>query len=101
MILTGRRVPAAEGQSLGFVNEVVPQGEALEAAKRWAALILECSPLAIRASKQAVHAGLDEESLAKAIGTMYSAQARNRDSQDFIEGPRAFAEKRKPNWRNM
>jgi crotonobetainyl-CoA hydratase len=101
MILTGRRVPAAEGLSLGFVNEVVPQGQALEAAKRWAALILECSPLAIRASKQAVYAGLDEESLAKAIGTMYPAQERNRDSQDYIEGPKAFAEKRKPNWRNM
>lgn len=101
MILTGRRVPAAEGLSLGFVNEVVPQGQALEAAKRWAALILECSPLAIRASKQAVYAGLDEVTLATAIGTMYPAQARNRDSQDFIEGPRAFAEKRKPDWRNM
>jgi len=101
MILTGRRVPAAEGLKLGFVNEVVPQGQALEAAKRWAALILECSPLAIRASKQAVYAGLGEENLATAIGTMYPAQARNRDSQDYIEGPKAFAEKRKPNWRNM
>jgi crotonobetainyl-CoA hydratase len=101
MILTGRRVSAAEGLQLGFVNEVVPQGEALEAAKRWAALIQECSPLAVRASKQAVYAGLDEESLATAIGTMYRAQARNRDSQDYIEGPKAFAEKRKPHWRNM
>jgi crotonobetainyl-CoA hydratase len=101
MILTGRRVTAAEGLKLGFVNEVVPQGQALEAAQRWAALILECSPLAIRASKQAVYAGLGEENLAIAIGTMYPAQARNRDSQDYIEGPKAFAEKRKPNWRNM
>ena len=101
MILTGRRVPAAEGLKLGFVNEVVAQGASLDAAKRWAALILECSPLAIRASKQAVYAGLDEASLAQAIGTMYPAQARNRDSQDYIEGPKAFAEKRKPNWRNM
>src|SRR5450755_3295367 len=49
MILTGRRVPAAEAAQLGFVNEVVPQGQALAAAKRWAALILECSPLAVRA----------------------------------------------------
>src|SRR5207302_2497892 len=52
MILTGRRVSAAEGKELGFVNEVVPQGEALAAAKRWASHILECSPIAIRASKQ-------------------------------------------------
>jgi len=100
MILTGRRVGAAEGKALGFVNEVVPQGEALAAAKRWAALILECSPLAVRASKQCVYAGLDEPTLQKAIGTMYPAQQRNRDSQDFIEGPKAFAEKRKPNWQN-
>jgi crotonobetainyl-CoA hydratase len=100
MILTGRRVSAAEGKALGFVNEVVPQGQALEGAKRWAAMILECSPLAVRASKQCVYAGLDEPTLRKAIGTMYPAQQRNRDSQDFIEGPRAFAEKRKPNWQN-
>ena len=100
MILTGRRVPAAEGKALGFVNEVVPEGQALEAAKRWAAMILECSPLAVRASKQCVHAGLDAPTLAQAITTMYPAQQRNRDSEDFIEGPRAFAEKRRPVWRN-
>src|SRR3546814_12190604 len=54
MILTGRRVPAQEGKELGFVNEVVPAGQALEGAKRWAKLILECSPMSVRASKQAV-----------------------------------------------
>ena len=100
MILTGRRVGAEEGKTLGFVNEVVPQGQALEAAKRWAALILECSPLAVRASKQCVYAGMDEPTLRQAITTMYPAQQRNRDSQDYIEGPKAFAEKRKPNWQN-
>src|SRR3546814_501275 len=41
MILTGRRVDAAEGKELGFVNEVVPAAELLDAAKRWAALIME------------------------------------------------------------
>lgn len=100
MILTGRRVSAQEGKTLGFVNEVVPQGQALEAAKRWAAQILECSPLAVRASKQCVYAGMDEPTLRQAITTMYPAQQRNRDSQDYIEGPKAFAEKRKPNWQN-
>ena len=100
MILTGRRVPAAEGQALGFVNEVVPQGQALVAAKRWAAMILECSPMSIRASKQAAYRGLDAPSLAEAMHTSYPAQAANMKSEDWIEGPRAFAEKRKPNWRN-
>ena len=100
MILTGRRVPAAEGKTLGFVNEVVPVGQALEGAKRWAALILECSPMAVRASKQAVYRGLDAADLAAALETVYPAQQANIASQDYIEGPRAFAEKRKPDWRN-
>jgi enoyl-CoA hydratase/carnithine racemase len=100
MILTGRRVPAAEGKALGFVNEVVPAGEALAGAKRWAALILECSPMAVRASKQAVYRGLDAADLSTALETVYPAQQANMASQDYIEGPRAFAEKRKPDWRN-
>jgi crotonobetainyl-CoA hydratase len=85
---------------LGFVTEVVPEGEALNAAKRWAQSILECSPMAIRASKQAAYRGLDEPTLEQAVRTIYPAQQANIDSQDYIEGPRAFAEKRKPNWQN-
>ena len=100
MILTGRRVPAREGYELGFVTEVVPEGQALAAAKRWAGLILECSPKAVRASKQAAYRGLDEPTLAQAMGTVYPAQRENAESQDYIEGPKAFAEKRKPNWQN-
>ncbi|MCC6720462.1 MAG: enoyl-CoA hydratase/isomerase family protein [Acetobacteraceae bacterium] len=100
MILTGRRVPAREGKELGFVTEVVPEGEALAAAKRWAALILECSPMAIRASKQSVYRGLDEPSLGDALAARYPAQEANMKSADWIEGPRAFADKRKPNWQN-
>src|SRR3984893_9294803 len=100
MILTGRRVSALEGKEVGFVNEVVPEGQALEAAKRWAALILECSPMAIRASKQSSYRGLDEPKLEQAMRTVYPAQQENSESQDYIEGPKAFAEKRKPNWLN-
>jgi crotonobetainyl-CoA hydratase len=100
MILTGRRVGAAEGKELGFVTEVVPAGQALAGAKRWAGMILECSPMAIRASKLAVYAGMAEKSLEAAMTTIYPAQQANLASQDYIEGPRAFAEKRKPNWQN-
>ena len=101
MILTGRRVPAAEGQALGFVNEVVPAGEALAGAKRWAASILECGPMSIRASKDAVQRGLAEPSLEAAIKgqNRYPAVAALYKSEDFIEGPRAFAEKRAPAWK--
>jgi crotonobetainyl-CoA hydratase len=79
----------------------VPEGQALAAAKRWAAMILECSPKAVRASKQASYCGFDEPTLEQAMRTIYPAQRENLESQDYIEGPRAFAEKRKPNWRNQ
>ena len=95
-----RRNPLAEGKDLGFINEVVPEGQALEAAKRWAAQILECSPMAIRASKQSVYRSLDEPTLQAAMTTTYPAVKANLESQDYIEGPRAFAERRKPNWQN-
>mgnify|MGYP003333904738 CR=1 FL=1 len=84
----------------GIGNEVVPEGQALEAAIRWAGMILECSPKAVRASKQASYMGLDEQKLETAMRTVYPAQQENIESQDYIEGPKAFAEKRKPNWQN-
>jgi enoyl-CoA hydratase/carnithine racemase len=98
MILTGRRVGAAEGQTLGFVNEVVPQAKLLDAAKRWAGLICECAPLSIRASKDVVYRGLDIASLADAMAQPYDSVRTMVTSADFVEGPKAFAEKRPPNW---
>jgi enoyl-CoA hydratase/carnithine racemase len=73
--------------------------EALAGAKRWAAQILECSPLSIRASKQAVYRGLDAPTLEEAIRTVWPAVQTMRDSEDFVEGPKAFSEKRPPNWK--
>lgn len=101
MILTGRRVPAAEGERLGFVNAVAPAGHAIAEAKRWAGLILECGPMSIRASKEAVRMGLAERSVQDAVATQarYPAVAALFASEDFIEGPRAFSEKRPPVWK--
>ena len=101
MILTGRRVPAAEGAALGFVNEVVAPADLMAAARRWATLICECSPMSIRASKEAVLRGLDEPSLEAAIKGQgrYPAVAALFRSEDLKEGPRAFAEKRAPVWK--
>lgn len=99
MLLTGRRVDAREGQRLGFVNEVVPHAECLPAARRWAAQILECAPLSVRASKQAALAGLDAGSLRAAVDGRYEELGRMLRSEDLVEGPRAFAAKRKPVWK--
>ena len=100
MILTGRRVSAQEGKELGFVNEVVEAGGAVHAAKRWAELILECSPVAVRGAKEAVYRGLDEVTLEDAVRKVYPLQQACLDSQDFIEGHKAFVEKRAPSWQN-
>ena len=100
MILAARQVGAAEGARLGFVTEVVPDGDLEAAVTRWCESILQGSPMAIRASKEAVVRGLDEPSLAAAMKnqTDYPAFAAWRASEDAREGPRAFAEKRAPLW---
>ncbi len=99
MLLTGRRVPASEALAFGLVNEVVPHDQVMAAARRWAAQILECAPLSVRASKQAAHEGLDKASLEEAIHSHYAGIVEMVKSEDFVEGPRAFTEKRKPNWK--
>lgn len=101
MILTGRRVSAREGLALGFVNEVVAPGSLMKCARRWAAEILKASPMSVRASKQTAWRGMEEHSLAAAFEAQarYPAVAAMLKSEDFIEGPRAFAEKRPPRWK--
>ena len=99
MILTGRRVGAQEGKELGFVNEVVPAGQALEGAKKWAALMEKCSPVSLRTSKEVVMKSFEHGGVEAAIKAKYDAVATLFRSEDLIEGPRAFAEKRAPNWK--
>jgi acetyl-CoA C-acetyltransferase len=101
LILTGRRVSAAEGEELGFVNEVTEPGELMATARRWAQQIIECSPMSIRASKQMVLKGLDEPTLADAYRNQerYPATRALFRSSDVIEGPLAFAQKRPPKWK--
>jgi enoyl-CoA hydratase/carnithine racemase len=100
MILTGRRVGAAEGKELGFVTDVVAHGELMKRAREWADQILECSPMSVRASKQAAMRSLDIASLQDATNNgQYRAVGDLFRSEDFIEGPLAFAQKRPPEWK--
>src|SRR5262249_61861249 len=57
MLLTGRRVSAADALRFGLVNEVVPLPELDQAVDRWVADILACAPLSVRAIKQMVRSG--------------------------------------------
>lgn len=97
MLLTGRRITAREALGYGLVNEVVPLAELMPAATRWAEEILEVAPLSARASKQMSMSGLDWP-LEIAMSRSYTEYERAMASDDFVEGPRAFAEKRKPRW---
>ncbi len=96
--MTGRHITAAEAYRWGLVNEVVPLKDLIPTAERWAAEIMECSPLSIQASKEAAYRGL-HMSLEEANRTTFPAMKRLFSSEDAIEGPRAFAEKRKPRWK--
>jgi acetyl-CoA C-acetyltransferase len=100
MILTGRRVSAAEGLTLGFVNEVVAPEELLATARRWADEIMANSPMSLRASKEIVLRGMDESSIEVAYQAQnhYPAVKALFRSADVREGPLAFAEKRPPRW---
>lgn len=96
-MLTGKHMTAQEAHQWGVVNEVVPLAELMPTVERWANEILECAPLSVRATKQATLTGLDRP-LDVALNLNYSETANMRRSEDTVEGPRAFAEKRKPNW---
>ncbi|RAK62540.1 enoyl-CoA hydratase-related protein [Phenylobacterium kunshanense] len=101
MILTARRVSAAEGKELGFVDQVAPAAGLMDAARAMAKTICELGPMSIRASKEAVYKGLDEPTLEAAIRgqNKYPAVAALFTSEDFKEGPLAFAQKRAPQWK--
>ena len=100
MLLTGRRVDAAEAARLGIVNEVVPPDELIGAARRWAEGILDCSPVSVRTTRQVAREGLAHASLEEAMNARYDAIGELVRSEDFREGPLAFAQKRKPSWKS-
>jgi crotonobetainyl-CoA hydratase len=97
MLLTGRRISAAEALRFGFVNEVVPLGELDTAVERWVADVLACAPLSVRAIKQMVRGGTGL-SPQEAQRLRLPALVAALQSTDQDEGVRAFVEKREPQW---
>ena len=98
LALTGDFIDAGRAMQLGLVNEVVPAGTALDAAKALAARIVANGPLAVAISKQVIL-----ESADWTAETMWQKQSELVMpvfvSEDAIEGATAFAEKRAPNWK--
>ncbi|MFJ4671505.1 enoyl-CoA-hydratase DpgD [Kitasatospora purpeofusca] len=96
-LLTGRRMTAAEALRFGLVNQVVPAEDLDDCVAEWTADLLRSAPLAVRAIKEAVMRSVDLP-LEEAFSASYEWEGRRRHSEDAVEGPRAFAEKRPPRW---
>jgi enoyl-CoA hydratase len=99
LVLTGELIPIERFQALGFVNYVEATPDAVrERARALAASIRDNAPLSVMAAKQAVLAAMNlgsDEAFERAMAIYAPVYA----SADAEEGPRAFAEKRKPLWR--
>jgi enoyl-CoA hydratase/carnithine racemase len=98
MMLRAKPIAARQAEKLGLVNEVVPLADLMPTARRWAQEILECAPLSIRLTKQGAMRNL-HLSIQEAQATPAPLFQTFMDSEDRREGPKAFAEKRKPNWK--
>lgn len=98
ILLTGNRITAQEAYRIGLVNKVVPLDKLMDTAKEMANTICSRGPLGIRASKEAMIRGYDmvlEEGLK--LESQLATHIRTTD--DFMEGARAFVEKRPPDYK--
>ena len=98
MQLTGDHIGAQEALRIGLVSEVVPQGELMGAAERYASAILRNGPLGVRSAKESMLRSLGRvlEDALRFEHVLFSTLTR---TEDFKEGPLAFAEKREPVWK--
>jgi enoyl-CoA hydratase/carnithine racemase len=98
MVLTGRRITAAEGHELGFVNKVAPDDSWRQAANEIARQIATKPPLAVLLAKRAVLAA-EEAPLAAAMSFERRLYELTMATEDRREGMSAFLERREPRWR--
>jgi enoyl-CoA hydratase/carnithine racemase len=98
LVMTAQPITAQRAYEIGFVNKVVPKARLLDEAKELGQQIIDNAPLSIRYFKELAYRGLEmsEPALAALTRHLYDQLLRSEDSK---EGPRAFAEKRKPQWR--
>jgi E-phenylitaconyl-CoA hydratase len=98
MLLTGDMIDAQEALRIGLVSKVVPLPDLLTTAKEIARKIVRNAPLAVRAVKQLVVQGQDLP-LVHALHIDKYMYGLLKNTEDRIEGRRAFAEKREPVWK--
>jgi enoyl-CoA hydratase/carnithine racemase len=97
MILTGEQIDADTASRIGLVSHVIPAEQLLDKAFEIAGIICERGPLAVSAAKEAILRGQDMP-LEHGLAYEDIALGRLMQTEDAKEGPRAFSEKRKPNY---
>jgi enoyl-CoA hydratase/carnithine racemase len=97
LILTGRVIGAEEAARIGLVHEVVADGEAGHRADEIAAEIAARGPLAVREAKRLIDAGWDLD-LDAGLAAELEASVRIFETEDMLEGARAFFAKRDPDY---
>ena len=97
ILLTGKHITAAEAKAIGLISRVVPEGTALEHALEVAEIVAGNGPLAVEAVLRTMHetSGMTEAEAWAHEKEYADAVMRSEDAK---EGPRAFAEKRTPNF---
>jgi len=97
LIATGAQLSAARALEFGMINRLVPREQALNAAIELATSICANAPIAVRESLKVARVALDfDDPTLREL--MREARERNERTSDHNEGPRAFIEKRRPNW---
>ncbi len=101
LLFTGRWMDAAEAHRWGLVNEVLPSGSLLDRAHELAATLAEGPPLVYAAIKEVSRAAENmrfQDALDRITSRKFPTVDKLYSSEDQLEGARAFAEKRKPQW---
>jgi crotonobetainyl-CoA hydratase len=99
LVLTAERINAAQAARLRLINETVPHERLLARAHEVAGMMLRCAPLALQASKQVMLQSARYPDLEDAMRARYERAEAMLSSADAVEGPAAFAQRRKPTWR--
>ncbi len=98
LVFTAEPITAQRAYEIGFVNRVVPGDQLMDEAIALANRLVEMAPLSLRYFKEMAYRGIDmnEAGLASMTRNIYDMLLK---SEDAVEGPKAFAEKRKVEWK--
>lgn len=98
MVLTGRKIPAAEAESMGLITRAVEPARLNDEVQETLKLLISKSPIGIRIGKEAFHA-MSDKPFEEAVDYLCEALGRAISTEDAMEGMTAFMQKRRPDFK--